>query len=55
MPPAPPLPGWRHVIADAPLTDDEVADVTSPTELALLLGISRQAAHQRLKRRGTMP
>ncbi len=38
--------------ADAPLSDDELADVTSAAELALIFGITRQAAHLRLQKRG---
>jgi len=48
MPPE--LPGVVHVCRDAPLTTAELASITSPTELALCAGISRQAAHQRLQR-----
>lgn len=47
----PPLPGRVIVAADAPLSDEELAGVESPTELALILGVSRQAAHQRLAKR----
>lgn len=49
-PALPPLPGRRHACTDAPISEDELQGVTSPTELALLLGITRQAAVQRLKR-----
>lgn len=47
------IPGRLIRAADRPLTDDELAGVDSATELGLLLGISRQAAFQRLKRAAT--
>jgi hypothetical protein len=49
-PPLPALPGRVHRTTDAPMTDAELAGISSPTELALILGISRQAAHARLKK-----
>jgi hypothetical protein len=49
-PSLPALPGRRHACTDAPISEDELQGVTSPTELALLLGITRQAAMQRLRR-----
>lgn len=54
-PPLPPLPGVLHQCRDAPLSADELAAITSPTELALCAGISRQAAHQRLQRQAETP
>lgn len=54
-PPLPELPGTVHQCRDAPLTDEELAEITSPTELALCAGISRQAAHQRLQRQAETP
>lgn len=51
LPPLPGLPGRLIVAADAPLSDDELAQVTSPTELGLICGISRQAAAYRIARR----
>jgi len=47
-PALPVLPGVVHVCRDAPLSTAELAGVTSPSEPALLCGISRQAAHKRL-------
>lgn len=44
------LPGRVFRAADRPLTEEELQGVTSPTELGLLLGISRQAAMQRMRR-----
>ncbi len=52
-PPLPALPGRVHTCHDAPLAPEYLADITSPTELAAAVGISRQAASQRLKRRYT--
>lgn len=49
MPPA--LPGRRIECRDAPLTADELSDVTSAAELGLLLGVTRQRAHQILSER----
>ncbi len=49
-PALPTLPGRRHACTDAPISEVELQGVTSPTELALLLGITRQAAMQRLRR-----
>ena len=48
MPPK--LPGVVYQCRDEPLTAEELADITSATELALCAGISRQAAQQRLQR-----
>lgn len=48
--PLPNLPGRVHRSADRQLTPDELAGVTSPSELALLLGCSRQAASVRLRK-----
>lgn len=51
--PRPPeLPGTVHLCRDAPLPPELLADITDPIELALCAGISRQAAHARLKARG---
>lgn len=52
-PALPDLPGRVIVAADAPLTDDELADITDARELSLCAGISRQAAHLRLQQRAT--
>lgn len=49
-PALPDLPGRRHACPDRGLTDDEMAGIESPTELALIAGISRQAAHQRIQK-----
>lgn len=51
LPPLPNLPGRRIVAHDEPLSDDELQGVTSPTELGLICGISRQAAAYRIARR----
>jgi hypothetical protein len=51
LPALPDLPGRRIVAHDEPLSEDEVRDVVDPVQLGLLLGISRQAAAQRLARR----
>jgi len=50
-PPPRKLPGRVHRIEDDPPTAEELAAITSCAELAALLGISRQAAHQRINRR----
>lgn len=50
-PALPDLPGRRIECRDEPLSADELADITSPSELALIVGISRQAAFQRLQQR----
>ena len=50
MPALPPLPGRVHVCIDGPLSADDLAGITSCAELALILAVSRQAAHQRLQR-----
>jgi len=55
MPALPAVPGRVIVARDAPLTDEELAAITNPTELALCAGISRQAAHQRLQRQAETP
>lgn len=44
----PALPGRRHTCADRAMTEDELQGITSATELALVCGITRQAAVQRL-------
>lgn len=49
-PALPELPGRVHVCFDRPLTTDEMVGINTTTELALVLGISRQAAWQRLQR-----
>lgn len=54
-PALPDLPGRRIECRDAPLTEAELADVTSPAELVRLLGISRQRAHQILSARKAEP
>ena len=46
------IPGRVVQARDEPLAPEFLADVTSPTELALLLSISRQGAAHRLKKRG---
>lgn len=51
LPALPDVPGRKIVAADAPLSEAELQDITSPTELGLVLGISRQAAAFRLARR----
>jgi len=53
-PALPALPGRRHACTDRPISEDELQGVTSPTELALLLGITRQAAVQRLRRQAEL-
>lgn len=50
-PPLPDVPGQVHACADAPLEPEMLEGITDPTELALCAGISRQAAHERLKAR----
>ncbi len=54
LPVLPALPGRVHRIQDAPLTDADLAGITSPTELALVAGITRQAAVQRLQRQAEL-
>lgn len=49
------IPGRVVQARDEPIAAEYLADVTSPTELALLTNISRQAAAQRLKRAATAP
>ncbi len=49
----PAIPGRRHRADDRPLTEDELQGITSPSELGLILGISRQAALQRLRKTTT--
>ncbi len=53
LPPLPALPGRVHACRDAPLDPAELEGITSPTELGLLLGITKQAAAARLKARNT--
>lgn len=48
-PPLPAIPGRRITARDEPLSDAELAGVTSPTELALLLGIPMRKAQERLR------
>lgn len=55
--PVPPLPGPAGrviVAADEPLDPDTLHDVTDPVELRLLLGVSRQRAHQLIQQRAAM-
>lgn len=48
--PAPPdLPGRVVTARDEPLAPEYLAGISSPTELGLVLGISRQAADLRLR------
>ncbi len=54
-PALPELPGQVHRCHDAPLAEADLADITRPSELALVLGISRQAASQRLRPRAAAP
>lgn len=51
LPPLPDLPGRRIACQDAPPTPEDIDAIEHPAELALVLGITRQAAHQRLTRR----
>lgn len=50
-PALPALPGRVILCRDEPMSEAELADVTSPTELGLLLGVSRQRAHQLIQQR----
>jgi hypothetical protein len=45
------MPGRVIECRDEPIEPDELAGVTNATELGLLLGISRQAAHKRIAKR----
>ena len=45
------MPGRRFECRDAPIEPAELADVTNATELGLLLGVSRQRAHQLIQQR----
>lgn len=47
------LPGRVIRAFDRPLTGEELAGITSPGELALILGISWQRAKQRITNRAT--
>jgi len=49
-PPPPGQPGRVIVARDEPIAPEYLAGVTSCTELGLLLGCSKQAAAQRLKK-----
>ena len=49
-PELPAIPGRVIRSRDEPIPAELLADITSPTELALVLGISRQLAHQRLQK-----
>jgi len=49
-PPLPEIPGRVHIARDEPIAPEYLAGVTSCTELGLLLGCSKQAAAQRLKK-----
>jgi hypothetical protein len=51
----PDLPGRMHIMVDEPLPAAELDAIEDPSELALLAGISRQAAHQRLRRQEKTP
>ena len=53
-PPLPELPGRVHRAHDEPIADEHLVGITNCTELALVLGITRQAAHQRLQRQQTL-
>lgn len=57
LPALPLVPGRVIRAYDEPLTAADLADVDSPAELGRLLGITRQAAFQRLKslRQSTQP
>jgi hypothetical protein len=55
MPPLPDIPGRRITAHDEPLSEADIAGIDSPSELGRLLGISRQAAGQRLAKRKAAP
>lgn len=52
LPPLPARPGRVFVARDEPLAPEYLVGITSAVELSRLLGISRQAAGQRLKKAG---
>lgn len=51
LPALPAIRGQRHHCTDAPLSAQELEDIEGPSELALVAGISRQAAQVRITRR----
>jgi len=52
LPPLPARPGRVFALHDEPLAPEYLVGITSAVELSRLLGISRQAAGQRLKKAG---
>lgn len=51
LPPLPDLPGQVYQCHDEPLAEDDLAGIESATELARLLGVSRQRAHHLIQQR----
>lgn len=50
LPALPAIPGRRITARDEPIAPEFLVGITSSTELGLVLGISRQLAHQRMQK-----